>query len=284
LPALFLSAALVLSAQVVPLGPRHDSGQSITGAYEGWFKNADGSFSMLFGYFNRNLREELDIPVGPENRIEPGGPDRGQPTHFLSGRQWGMFVVTVPADFGSNKLTWTLTANHQTTAIPASLDPLWEVAPFEDASHNTPPYVRLGLNGKTLHGPPLGNAAELTAATAASLDLNVWVADDANVPPGALRPKSPPVTVTWSKFRGPGEVTFSAVKPAVEKAEAQWPAALEFSGKASTAASFSEPGNYVLEVTANDWSGEGGRGFQCCWTSALVKVTVKSAGDHKEAQ
>jgi len=30
----------------------------------------------------------------------------------------------------------------------------------------------------------------------------------------------------------------------------------------------------VLQVTANDYSGEGGAGEVCCWTTALVKVTV----------
>ena len=85
------------------------------------FANSDGTFSILFGYYNRNHKQELDIPVGPDNQIEPGGPDQGQPTHFLTGRQWGVFTVTVPKDFGTKKLTWTLTANGTTTAIPASL-------------------------------------------------------------------------------------------------------------------------------------------------------------------
>src|SRR6202051_5326271 len=64
----------------LPMEPLHTSGQNVTAAYEGWFKNPDGSFSMLFGYFNRNLQEELDIPVGDSNRIEPGPPDTGPPT------------------------------------------------------------------------------------------------------------------------------------------------------------------------------------------------------------
>ncbi len=67
----------------------HDAGASVTGAFEGWYKNADGTFSLLLGYYNRNRNQEVDLPVGPNNRIEPGGPDRGQPTHFLPGRGWG---------------------------------------------------------------------------------------------------------------------------------------------------------------------------------------------------
>src|SRR5579863_7872128 len=127
----------ILPQQVLS-GPLHDSGQSITGAYEGWFKNSDGSFSLLFGYYNRNMKQELDIPVGADNNIQPAGPDQGQPTHFLPGRKWGVFTVTVPPNFGSRKLTWTLNANGTRTAIPASLNTLWELAPFKDATGNTP--------------------------------------------------------------------------------------------------------------------------------------------------
>src|SRR5579859_1030911 len=66
----------------LPLDPAHDRGASITPAYEGWFQNQDGSFSLLVGYFNRNTKEPIDIPVGPNNKVEPGDPDQGQPTHF----------------------------------------------------------------------------------------------------------------------------------------------------------------------------------------------------------
>src|SRR5450432_2498439 len=83
----------------LPLEPQRDRGASITPAFEGWYVNPDGSFSMLLGYYNRNTKEALDIPVGPKNRVQPGDPDQGQPTHFEIGRQWGVFVVRVPKDF-----------------------------------------------------------------------------------------------------------------------------------------------------------------------------------------
>ena len=38
---------------------------------------------------------------------------------------------------------------------------------------------------------------------------------------------------------------------------------------------FDQPGEYLLRVQANDESGEGGAGFQCCWTNTYVKVTVR---------
>src|SRR5215510_3913181 len=144
--------ALAICAQQLPFEPAHDTGQSITGAFEGWFANSDGSFSLLVGYYNRNSKQELDIPIGSNNRIEPGGPDQGQPTHFLTGRQWGVFTVIVPKDFGKKKLTWTLVSNAKTTAIPMSLDTLWEIEPFKEASGNTPPVLRFG-EGASVQGP-----------------------------------------------------------------------------------------------------------------------------------
>jgi hypothetical protein len=47
-------------------------------------------------------------------------------------------------------------------------------------------------------------------------------------------------------------------------------------GKTTTTATFSRAGEYMLRVQGNDSSGEGGGGFQCCWTNAYVKVTVKA--------
>ena len=46
-------------------------------------------------------------------------------------------------------------------------------------------------------------------------------------------------------------------------------------GRVNTTAKFGAPGDYIVRVQANDSSGDGGGGFQCCWTNAHVKVTVK---------
>lgn len=268
--SLVLALAVGASAQSLPIGPFHKFGQGVTPAFEGWFANPDGTYSILFGYFNRNRQEEVDIPIGPNNRIEPGGPDRGQPTHFLPGRQWGLFTVTVPKDFGDQKITWTLTVNGETNTIPASLAALWELAPLKDANGDTPPVLRFE-SGASVQGPrPV--TLSLTAAVARPLTLDVQASDDAKLIPGMQRPKTPPVTLTWSKYRGPGTVTLANQMPVVEPAQDSGAA---FSGKASTTATFSQPGEYMLYLVANDWTGKGGRGFQCCWTNALVKVSVK---------
>ena len=262
----------------LPTAPLDNAGQDVTGAFEGWFKNPDGTFSLLVGYFNRNLKQELDIPIGANNHIDPGGPDQGQPTHFLPRRQWGVFTVTVPKDFGEKKLTWTLVSNGRTDAIPLSLNPLWEISPFhEESMNNTPPFVGFNANGPFVQGPrPM--TISMSATVGNPVALNVWAADDAKVLEGAKKnPPGPPLTLTWCKLRGPGEVKFEKEKPSLEKVDFKVPDGTKVSGKATTTATFSEPGEYVLRVVANDWSGDGGRGFQCCWTNAIVKVSVKPA-------
>src|SRR3954463_515672 len=95
-------AALLLVAQLPTELPstKFNSGQDVQPYFEGWIKNADGSFDLVFGYFNRNWQEELAIPAGPDNAIEPGSPDRGQPTYFLPRRQGWVYRLRVPSDFG----------------------------------------------------------------------------------------------------------------------------------------------------------------------------------------
>jgi hypothetical protein len=269
-----------------------ERGSSVTGAFEGWFYNKDGSVSLLAGYFNRNTKQEFDIPIGPNNRIDPGGPDQGQPTHFGPGRQYGIFTITVPKDFGQKKLTWTLVSNGQTNVITLHTKPDYVVEPFEDAaSKNTPPVVKFAADGLEFSGPPFGYAATYTATVGTPLELAVWIRDEGpklNVPEPTPRGRGrgrgdaaaaaaaaaagftppPPLAVVWSMMRGAGAVKFDEARPKIDRGQ---------NGKAVVHATFSEPGEYVLRAQANDSTGDGGGGFQCCWTNAHVKVTVKPA-------
>lgn len=105
----------------------YSKGQSVSPAYEGWMPNEDGSFTLYFGYMNTNWLEEFDVPIGPDNNIEPGGPDQGQPTHFYPRRNPFLFTIRVPRDFGSKELVWTLTTNGRTERAYASLKTDYEV-------------------------------------------------------------------------------------------------------------------------------------------------------------
>ncbi len=272
--AVVLAGGALMSGQSVPNEPRRGSGSSVTGAFEGWFNNPDGNYRFLVGYMNRNQTQELDIPVGPNNKMEPGAIDRGQPTHFMPGRQWGMFVVEVPRNLGQQKITWTIVANGQTTSIPFYAHTDYEISPFVEAAvGNTPPVLSFDENGRSVQGPLL-MTTERTTRLADALDVTVWVSDDVKFTSNSgVRPRNltTPVGVTWTKYRGPGTVKFDKEKPEIQKLEGGKAA---FSGKATTTVTFGQAGDYMLQVTANDFSGVGGGGFQCCWTTGLVKVSV----------
>ena len=97
-------------------------GQNISPAYEGWEEDSAGRKFFVFGYMNRNWEEELDVPVGADNRFTTGTPDQGQPTHFLPRRNRFIFRVPVPAAFtDKDEMVWSLTSKGKTEQAFASL-------------------------------------------------------------------------------------------------------------------------------------------------------------------
>ncbi len=260
--------AAVLPAQQLKEEPiPHARGQSVTPAFEGWYRNADGTFALVFGYFNRNYQQELDIPVGPNNRIEPGPADQGQPTHFNNRRHTGTFAVVVPKDFGvDKKVTWTLVSGGETISVPGHIKPDFEIdALKESTSGNTPPAVKLSATGKVGQGQ-LGVRASATATVGTPLPLEAFIADDGVVKAGGGESK-PVFGAVWSLYRGQGPVKFENAEPKI------------VNGKASTKVTFSQPGDYTLRMLAWDASGKQAfvmaGGFYCCWTNAYVDVVVK---------
>jgi hypothetical protein len=273
-PATVLAAVLglaltTLEGRQLPLDALKDSGQAIYPAFEGWYPNPDGTFNLLLGYYNRNQKQTLDIPVGPDNRVEPGGPDLGQPTYFQVRRGWGVFAIKVPKDFGSEKrYTWTIVANGKPASVPVGLIKDYQIEPFKDAAQgNTPPVLKFSPTGKTFTGPPVTVAHELSGTVGQPVTLEVYTTDDLHEEEGQnpnVAARTPPLVQSWHKHRGPGTVTFSEQRPKIGD-----------DGKSTTTATFSVAGEYMLRAQANDNSGEGGGGFQCCWTNAYVKVTIK---------
>lgn len=281
------ASGALLSAQqtLLPSAPARQSGGSIAPVYEGWWDNADGTKTALFGYYSRNTQEEIEVPLGSNNRFEPGDSDRGQPTHFLASRQYGMFTVVLPKDFSTkSKLTWVLnTAGYQGTAnvnlapdFVMSAAKSVEEAP--DRSFNLPPVFAFEPGGLkfTLPMASTTHIVKRTAAVGQPLVIDIHTQDDARYSTGANAPmKNPPpvVTLVVTKYRGPGKVMIAERRPKVEGTKGGKPFE-PFEGKATTTATFSEPGEYWLHVTANDYSGHGGAGAGCCWTTGVMKVNV----------
>jgi len=240
----------------------YSRGQNIVAAFEGWERTSDGTTSMVFSYFNRNYEELLDVPIGPANNIEPGGPDQGQPTHFLPGRHRFVFSVKVPKDWGTTKrLVWTLVVRGKTEKANAFLLPEWEINNQVRAQNGD------GSGGGGGNAAEYNEAPKISAGAAQSITLpdaatlTAFVTDDGlpkprapRRPPGAARSgaataaggaAAPPpslLRVNWIMFRGPvgAAVTFAPERSPVTE------------GKAVTAARFSLPGQYVVRGYADD--------------------------------
>ena len=254
----------------LPLASPKASGQTVTPAYEGWYKNPDGTFSLSFGYYNRNSEEVVEVPIGPDNFIEPGDPNQGQPTRFQPRRHWGVFAVKVPADFGAKTVTWTLKWRGATYAIPGVLHPNWQIDALEGeaGSGNTPPTLRFDATGPAGSGPLGITAGPLAAAPGEAVTLTVWASDDGRAvgSVGSAGRGAVPVTLTWFEHQGPGTVTFN---PNTARLPTD-------GGQAATAATFAEAGDYIVRVRANDASGVANAGHaQCCWTNGFLKVRVR---------
>ncbi len=261
---LAVSAALI-AVSAARSQVQYARGQDVAPVFEGWERNADGTFSMVFGYLNRNYVEEVDIPVGPHNTIEvaPGASgDRGQPTHFYPRRQRFLFRVVVPADWNKEqKVIWTITSHGQTNQAKGWLQPVWELSPdvmVENMGGGVP-----DPNNK----PPsltLGDASAVTLPDAAT--LTATATDDGLPKPYRKTPSNPDrdsqprrprgVQIKWIQYRGPGKVSFDPQVSAVVYGE---PVTL------ASKVSFGAPGTYILRATANDGQ---------LYTSRDITVTV----------
>lgn len=239
---------------------KYASGQDVAPVFEGWERNPDGTFNMVFGYLNRNYEEEVDIPIGPNNTIDPGG-ERGQPTHFYTRRQRFVFKVVVAKDWDKNRrVGWTLTSRGCTNTVKGWLNPELELDNGVISENSGGGVLEEGNQPPNITGGP---AHTITLPN--TVTLTVSATDDglpkprpqrparASGDPAAANPNVPnPDTpgrrprglgIKWIVYRGPGKVTFEPDSvPAVHGK----PVAL------TTTVSFSAPGAYVLRAIASD--------------------------------
>lgn len=239
-------AGIGLHAQV-----QYAVGQNIAPIFEGWERNPDGSFNMVFGYLNRNYEEEVDVPIGAENSVRIGDEvfgDKGQPTHFYPRRQRFLFRVVVPKDFPeTQKVVWTLTSRGRTDQAKGWLQPEWELSKdvmVENMGGGVP--------------DPANKAPEMavepvTASVSDSATLTASATDDGLPKPYRRAPSNPDrdsqpkrprgVQIKWIEYRGAGRVTF---KPSASEVIYGQPVTM------TTKASFTAPGTYVLRAIADD--------------------------------
>jgi len=174
----------------------YNKGQSVSPAFEGWAQNKDGSFTLYFGYMNPNWEEEFDVPIGPDNNMQPGGPDLGQPTHFYPRRNPFLFTVQVSKDFGNQELIWTLTTHGKTENVYGSLKPDYAL---DNQIISTEVGGDLGSTADKLRDniPPeveVSGSAQRTVKVGETLTLITLAGDPDNYPPrqdGKPQPRHP---------------------------------------------------------------------------------------------
>ena len=248
------AAFLLAIAGSAPAGAQvhYARGQNVAPIFEGWEHNPDGSYSMVFGYLNRNYEEQVDIPVGPDNSIKIGDEtygDRGQPTHFYPRRQRFLFRVVVPKDFDPNqKVIWSLTSHGRTDQAKGWLQPEWELSQgviIENMGggvpdpENKPPAVTIA----PVSAVTLPNAGTLTASATDDGLPKPYRRAPSN-PDRDAQPRRPRgVQIKWIQYRGPGKVVFSPDSSPVVYGQ---PVTL------TSQVTFSAPGTYVLRAIAND--------------------------------
>ena len=159
----------------LPLQPARDTVRALPPRSRGGTRTRTAATPCSSATSIATSKQTLDIPVGPNNRIEPGGPDYGQPTYFEPRRQWGVFAIKVPKDFGDKRLTWTIIANGQTTSLPLGVIKDYQIEPFKEvAQGNQPPKIQFDPKGPVFQGPPRRRGHSLTGTVGQPVTLDCY--------------------------------------------------------------------------------------------------------------
>ena len=312
--AVLLATSMPLAGQLVPEHPVNqmdlkfrtvrDYDQPVLPIFEGWYLNEDGTYDLSFGYFSLNRIEELDIPVGPDNFIEPARYNGLQPTHFvpqgargsglggalLAGSRFegktGVFVVNVPADIGSERVWWNLIIDGQTYRVPGhitarfyGIDNLVNStgASMEEYAENltysgdrVAPVVRFvepsGPEGRGKAGVRLGPlTARLGTPVAITIANSLPVREVSGGRDRNLDEEIGLSQQTMQWLKYSGPQGHVSFTPEISQLEVG-----EVPVEQTTRVTFSQPGDYVLLAQVLN----GSFGNQCCWTNAYVSVTV----------
>jgi hypothetical protein len=293
------------SANVVQLGaqqqwqnsPLADGDRPVFPFFEGWYDNGDGTYTLSFGYLNRNTSQVIEIPLGDRNYIEPAEFNGAQPTHFLASRNRGVFGVTIPADRIDEDVWWYLTdEDGNEYKVPGRARAAAYQLDWNPRPHGSLPPLMWFASESTAEKGPEGVWADatLTTSVGSPVELSVSTRDESVRDPQDPRFMEPiPVRVVWSKYQGPpGAVTFTR-HPSNPEGPRPTEAGIgggrggggpagpeeinlaDARGTARVLATFAAPGEYVMRAQADNWTGpDSSSGDQCCWSNAYVRVRV----------
>lgn len=257
--------------QSFPLGPLRPAGDIVAPFFDGWYANDDGTFTLSFGFFNRNLEEDVYIPHGPDNYIEPAEYDGMQPTWFpaynrpgfVGKRERGAFAITVPPEMEGEDVVWTITHAGSTYSVPGrTTSAAYELSHAPAAAGSLAPALTFDPDGEGVYGREGIIAEPVSTSVGAPVELSIFVRDRGEREDGELVP----VNTTFVRHQGPGPITFEPESRQVDGEE--W-------SESTTMATFSEPGSYLVRVRVDNFTTQDSSfDDQCCWSNAYIPVRV----------
>jgi len=282
-----LHAQLPRPLQDYPLATRGMTGEEVAPMFNGWIMNEDRSVTMIFGFANLNRTSVLDIPLGPNNKLEPEIFQGTQPTHFpvysrrgfVGMQERGAFAVTLPADMAGTEVVWTLNSNGKTWSVPGrATSAAYEMSAAEMASGSLKPAIRFDMDGPVSVDPvgiyaepqvvSVGEPVTLSAQMQDRGVRDLYAGNDRlYVPLGSF----------WVMHQGPA-------KPEIETAEITGRERAEnYTGdpnenewtEVSTEVTFKEPGEYIMRLRVDNFEAPDSQFDNvCCWSNAYFPVTV----------
>ncbi len=267
------------------------SGDVVGPMFNGWIKNKDGSVTMIFGFVNRNREEVVDIPLGPNNHIEPAKYDGVQPTHFpvysrggfVGLQERGTFAVTLPPEEADKEVVWTLNhAGHSYSVPGRAVSPAYEMSNDPAAMGSLNPAIRFKKDGAESTSREGIYADEVKAKVGVPVKLMAYAQDRGDRRGYDVTMQYFPLGTEWIMHQGPVGAMPDFDNPKVDgrtrgETDKQ---AMSGSGdwtETSTTVTFNEPGDYVIRLRVDNFMAPDSQfDNQCCWSNAYVPVKVSN--------
>lgn len=269
-----------------PLSTRGTTGEIVAPMFNGWIANEDGSTTMIFGFANQNRTATVDVPLGPNNKLEPAQLQGAQPTHFpvysrrgfVGIQERGAFGVTVPADMAGTEVIWTLTSGGNTYSIPGrATSAAYELSAGISASGSLRPAIRFSEGGPESVNEVGIYAEPKTVKVGQALTLSALMQDRGERDGYADVVPYYDLGTFWVMHQGPAE-------PEIETPEIAGSVRAENNPidpninewtEVSTQVTFPEPGNYIIRLRVDNFEAPDSQFDNvCCYSNAYFPVTV----------
>ncbi len=269
-----------------PLATRGTTGEIVAPMFNGWIANEDGSTTMIFGFANQNRKATVDVPLGPNNKLEPAQFQGAQPTHFpvysrrgfVGIQERGAFGVVVPADMAGTEVIWTLTSGGNTYSIPGrATSAAYELSAGISAAGSLRPAIRFSENGPESVNEVGIYAEPKTVKVGQPLTLSALMQDRGERDGYADVSPYYDLGTFWVMHQGPAEPEIETPEiPGSVRAEnnPSDPNINEWT-EVSTQVTFPEPGNYIIRLRVDNFEAPDSQFDNvCCYSNAYFPVTV----------